>query len=98
MNFRENVAKVAIKFMDRPLSPLDTAIFWIEYVGRNGNILKSPAVHLQWWQLELLDVYGFIFLFMFTLVYIIYILFRKLFEYLSNILKNKEILMYKKKK
>lgn len=45
------------KFRDRPLSPLDTAIYWIEYVIRNGpNSLKSPAVDIPWWKLNLIDV------------------------------------------
>ncbi|XP_033210444.1 2-hydroxyacylsphingosine 1-beta-galactosyltransferase-like isoform X2 [Belonocnema kinseyi] len=44
-------------FRDRPMSPLKTAIFWIEYVIRNGpDSLKSPALNLFWWQQELLDV------------------------------------------
>lgn len=46
-------------FQDRPMKPLDNAIYWIEYVIRNGpNILKSPALELAWWELLLLDVFG----------------------------------------
>ena len=37
---------------------MDTATFWTEYVIRNGNVLRSPAADLSWWQLELLDVYA----------------------------------------
>ncbi|KAJ8676542.1 hypothetical protein QAD02_012329 [Eretmocerus hayati] len=42
-----------------PLSPMQSAIFWIEYVIRNGgDVLRSPALALSWWQLALLDIYG----------------------------------------
>lgn len=43
--------------MDRPLSPMDTAIYWIEYVGRHGSVnLKPPTVDLPLYQYLLLDV------------------------------------------
>lgn len=70
--------KLSKLYMDRPLSPLETAIFWIEYIGRNGNILQSPAIKLKWWQVELLDVYGFLLLAIFLIFYIIYFIALKL--------------------
>jgi len=49
------------KFNDRPMSALDTACYWIEYIMRNGgDILRSPAVDLYWWEVALIDVYGLI--------------------------------------
>lgn len=42
---------------------MDTAVYWVEYVVRNGpDILRTPALKLTWWQLALLDVYGVIIL------------------------------------
>ena len=76
-------------YLDRPSSPINTAIFWIEYVARNGNILKSPAVDLGWWQLELLDIYGFILLVLILSIFIICIILRSLFKFMSNILLSK---------
>ncbi|XP_031781625.1 UDP-glucuronosyltransferase 2B2-like [Nasonia vitripennis] len=50
-------------FRDRPMSAMDTAIFWIEYVIRDGpDALKSPALNVSWWQLALVDLNAFIFL------------------------------------
>ena len=50
-------------FRDRPMAVMDTVNFWVEYVIRNGkNALRSPAINLYWWQVELLDVYGFLLL------------------------------------
>lgn len=48
-------------FRDEPMKPMDRAIFWIEYVIRNGgDVLKSPALQLSFVQLALLDVYLFL--------------------------------------
>ncbi|OXU19079.1 hypothetical protein TSAR_002795 [Trichomalopsis sarcophagae] len=51
------------QYRDKPMSAMDTAIFWIEYVIRNGpDALKSPALNVSWWQLSLVDLNAFIFL------------------------------------
>ncbi|CAD6220313.1 GSCOCG00004998001-RA-CDS, partial [Cotesia congregata] len=43
------------------MSPLDTAVYWIEYVIRHGKTaLRSPAVNMYWWQVALVDVYVFL--------------------------------------
>ncbi|NP_001243970.1 UDP-glycosyltransferase UGT43B1 precursor [Bombyx mori] len=45
---------------DRPVSPLNLAIFWIEYVIRHkGNVeLRPPTVDLGFYELLMLDVCG----------------------------------------
>lgn len=48
------------------------AIYWIEYVIRNGpDPIRSPALQFSWWQLALLDVYGFILLFTIVILAVI---------------------------
>ncbi|XP_065353632.1 UDP-glycosyltransferase UGT5-like [Cloeon dipterum] len=49
-------------FLDQPESPLERAVFWTEYVIRHEGAahLRSAALDLSWYQLELLDVYGFL--------------------------------------
>ncbi|XP_046427732.1 UDP-glucosyltransferase 2-like [Neodiprion fabricii] len=55
--YQSNIARVSRLFKDRPLSPLKKAIFWIEYVIRNGGeTLKSSGRHLYWFQYYLIDV------------------------------------------
>ncbi|XP_037294317.1 UDP-glycosyltransferase UGT5 isoform X2 [Manduca sexta] len=51
--------EVSKRFKDRPLSAMDTAIFWIEYVIRNkgANFMKNPARDLSWMAYSMLDVY-----------------------------------------
>lgn len=49
-------------YWDRPQSPQEAVNYWTEYVIRHGkNVLRSPAVDLEWWQFDLLDVYCFLF-------------------------------------
>ncbi|XP_033229036.1 UDP-glucuronosyltransferase 1-5-like [Belonocnema kinseyi] len=63
IKLREAVEHESKLFRDRPMSPMDTANFWVQYIMRNGeDSLKSPAVNLYWWEVALLDVYGFILL------------------------------------
>ena len=56
--YRENAVRISRAFNDRPLSPLDTAIFWTEYVIRHAGAphLRTAAVELAWYQYLLLDV------------------------------------------
>ncbi|EFN87669.1 UDP-glucuronosyltransferase 2B13 [Harpegnathos saltator] len=58
--YRENTQKLSRLFLDRPMSALDTAIYWVEYAAKYGNFLQSPAVRFSWWQRRLLDVYAFL--------------------------------------
>ncbi|OXU22681.1 hypothetical protein TSAR_000187 [Trichomalopsis sarcophagae] len=60
--YKESVRKFSRVYRDRPLSPKETLLYWTEYVIRHGkNILKSPAVNLEWYQSDLLDVHAFLF-------------------------------------
>ncbi|XP_012282472.1 UDP-glucuronosyltransferase-like [Orussus abietinus] len=59
--YREAAKFESARFRDRPMTATNTAIFWIEYVVRNGaNSLRSLSLDLHWWQIALLDVYGFL--------------------------------------
>ncbi|XP_063220611.1 UDP-glycosyltransferase UGT5-like [Bacillus rossius redtenbacheri] len=57
-SYAESARRVAQLFRDRPMSPLDTAVYWTEYVIRHEGArhLRSAAADLQWYQLWLLDV------------------------------------------
>ncbi|XP_033219244.1 UDP-glucuronosyltransferase 2B31-like [Belonocnema kinseyi] len=59
--YRNNIERVSKLYYDRLMNPKDTAVFWTEYVIRHGNVLRSPAIDLKWYQVHLLDVYGFLF-------------------------------------
>ncbi|XP_048509530.1 UDP-glucosyltransferase 2-like [Athalia rosae] len=83
--YKENMMKLSSEFLDRPTDPLNTAIFWIEYViEHGGDSLRSPAVKMTWWQLELLDIYASIIVglivFSYLLKFFLSILIRRIFR------------------
>ncbi|KRT85102.1 Glycosyltransferase [Oryctes borbonicus] len=56
--FKTNTERVSRLFKDRPMSALDTAVYWVEYVIRHNGAphLRSIAADLPWYQYYLLDV------------------------------------------
>lgn len=69
---RKNSEKLSKQFTDRPVKPLDEAIYWVEYIARHGKgALRSPLVDMPWWQTTLLDVYGFIILVLLVVYYVL---------------------------
>ena len=67
-------------FRDRPLAPLETAIYWIQYVIRHNGArhLRSAAVDLEWYQYTLLDVISVIFLSFAVVIAAFYLIIKKL--------------------
>ena len=60
--YRNKVKTEADLYLDRPMSALDTAVYWVEYVIRHNGAkhMQSQAIHLNWFQYYGLDVYAFI--------------------------------------
>ncbi|XP_065205535.1 UDP-glycosyltransferase UGT5-like [Planococcus citri] len=60
--YKTNAGLLSDVFRDRPMSPLDTAIYWTEYVIRHNGAhhLRTAAVDLSWCQFLLLDVIVFL--------------------------------------
>ncbi|KAJ8980273.1 hypothetical protein NQ317_005131, partial [Molorchus minor] len=60
--YRDNVKKRSKIFHDRPLKPMENAVYWVEYVIRNGGAphLKVAGVDLPWYKYHLLDVIAFL--------------------------------------
>ena len=70
--FRNSMRKISYQFKDRSISQLDKAVYWIEFTAQWGkDALRAPVLSLSWWQANLLDVYGFIILLIFTGILII---------------------------
>ncbi|XP_046616572.1 UDP-glucosyltransferase 2-like [Neodiprion virginianus] len=75
--------KMSAEFRDRPMSPLDTGIFWVEYVARHGgSIIRSPAMDLSRFQIALIDVFGALILGLAVAAYLIKLILKKLFALL----------------
>ncbi|XP_017464666.1 PREDICTED: UDP-glucuronosyltransferase 2C1-like isoform X1 [Rhagoletis zephyria] len=49
-------------YRDRPMTPRQTVVYWVEYVLRHHGAkhMQSPAVYLNRWQLMSLDVIAFL--------------------------------------
>ncbi|XP_025411431.1 UDP-glucuronosyltransferase 2B1-like isoform X2 [Sipha flava] len=49
-NFSENAKRVSTLFKDRPMSPSDSAVYWIEYLIRHGSEanVTPPSADASW--------------------------------------------------
>ncbi|KAI8436739.1 hypothetical protein MSG28_010214, partial [Choristoneura fumiferana] len=58
--YMETAKKIAARFKDRPMNPLDTAVWWTEYVIRHkgADFMKPPKISYIAYQM--LDVYLFL--------------------------------------
>ncbi|XP_006893519.1 PREDICTED: UDP-glucuronosyltransferase 1-3-like isoform X2 [Elephantulus edwardii] len=61
-SYKENIMRLSSLHKDRPMEPLDLAVFWVEFVMRHkGAPHLRPAAHdLTWYQYHSLDVIGFL--------------------------------------
>ncbi|XP_036420199.1 LOW QUALITY PROTEIN: UDP-glucuronosyltransferase 1-6-like [Colossoma macropomum] len=60
--YKEKMTKLSAVHKDRPIEPLDLAVYWTEFVMRHkGAEHLRPAAHdLNWFQYHSLDVIGFL--------------------------------------
>lgn len=75
--YRKKAKEFSNLFRDRPQKPMETAIFWTEYVLRHHGAkhMQANSVHLNFWQLNSYDVVGFLMAIVIVIIYInIYIL------------------------
>ncbi|KAM6307415.1 UDP-glucuronosyltransferase 1A9-like [Aegotheles albertisi] len=60
--YKENIKRMSDLHLDRPIHPLDLAVYWVEFVMRHkGAPHLRPAAHdLNWVQYHSLDVIAFL--------------------------------------
>ncbi|XP_069869013.1 UDP-glucuronosyltransferase 1A7-like isoform X5 [Dipodomys merriami] len=73
-SYKENIMRLSSLHKDRPIEPLDLAVFWVEYVMRHkGAPHLRPAAHdLTWYQYHSLDVIGFLLAIVLTVAFLIF--------------------------
>ncbi|GLV38202.1 UDP-glycosyltransferase family 49 member B1 [Carabus blaptoides fortunei] len=78
--YRLQVRQRSRLIRDQPQRPMDTAMFWIEYVLRNKDTshLKTPAIQLEWYQINMLDIYATLAGGVILVAAVFYLLMRKL--------------------
>ncbi|XP_018325091.1 UDP-glucuronosyltransferase 1-1 isoform X4 [Agrilus planipennis] len=61
-SFQQKAKQLSARFKDRPLPPLETAIYWVEYVARHGGAhhMRTAAVGMPLYKYLLLDVIAFL--------------------------------------
>ncbi|CAH0545939.1 unnamed protein product [Brassicogethes aeneus] len=93
-DFEKNVKSRQAILLDQPLTPMDTAIYWIEHViiYKGAEHLKSPALRLMWYEREMLDVYFYILLFFVGLCLVV----KKCFRYLCSCKSKNNVVKVKK--
>ncbi|KAK9891161.1 hypothetical protein WA026_013478 [Henosepilachna vigintioctopunctata] len=57
--FEEKIVKLSHLLRDQPVSPMDTAVFWVEHVIRHkgGCHLKNHGTYIPWYHYYMLDVF-----------------------------------------
>nr|XP_055048398.1 UDP-glucuronosyltransferase 2B31-like [Misgurnus anguillicaudatus] len=76
-SYRENMQRLSRLHRDQPMKPLDRAVFWIEFVMRNGGAahLRTQSFRMSWIAYHSIDVIltliVAVFTFVFLTVYII---------------------------
>ncbi|XP_028130310.1 UDP-glycosyltransferase UGT5-like isoform X4 [Diabrotica virgifera virgifera] len=72
IKMKDQAIALSERFKDRPLPPLDTAVYWTEYVVKHKGapFMKTAAADMPFYQYYLLDVLGFIFVILGLIIYL----------------------------
>jgi glucuronosyltransferase len=78
--YRENAQRLSRIYRDQPLTPLEQAVFWTEYVIRHKGAphMRSAALDLTWYQYFLLDVIAVLALAVGSIVLIVFLMLKAL--------------------
>jgi glucuronosyltransferase len=88
--YRENAQRISRIYRDQPLTPLEQAVFWTEYVIRHNGAphLRSAVLDLAWYQYFLLDVISVLALTVGSVVLIVYMILRLVSRRVWGLKKN----------
>lgn len=80
--YTEKIKFLSELYKDRPQHPMDTAIYWVEYIIRHNGAkhIQSPAVHLSFIQYHSLDVISLLVIIVYLTYKIIFYLSKKLWK------------------
>lgn len=91
--YKNKMMELSAIFRDRPMSQLDTAIYWAEYVIRHkgAHHVRSKAADMPLYQLLLLDILAFLLIACVLCSFLVYVICRKiisLFKIVPSKIKN----------
>lgn len=83
-------------FRDRPMSPLQTAVYWIEYVIRHDGAkhMQSAAVNLNFFQQNSLDILLVVFLGLYIFYKVTVAILRVVLKYRPLLIVSLSIIAY----
>jgi glucuronosyltransferase len=86
-SYRENIQRLSRIYRDQPLTPLEQAVFWTEYVIRHKGAphMRSAVLDLTWYQYFLLDVIAVLALSAVCVLSVVYLILRALIRRMSYI-------------
>lgn len=89
--YKQNMMKLSQLHHDRPMKPIDSAVFWIEYVMRHCGAahLRSKSYKLPWYAYYCLDVMAFCFAIALFIISLIWVSCRSCFVRLKRHRKSK---------
>ena len=79
--YSKNAKEISKRYRDQPKLPLETAIYWVEYVARHKGAahLHSAGQDLNFLQYHNLDVFAVIVLFDLVIIYLFIHFCKKIF-------------------
>lgn len=85
-SFNKQAKELSARFRDRPLPPLETAIYWVEYVARHKGapFMRTAAVGMPLYKYLLLDVIAFLLAIFAAFNYLVYLLVKALVRSISR--------------
>ena len=94
-SYKKNVKELAEIIQDEPMTGLEKAIWWTEYVIRHKGAkhLRSPIIDIPFYQYHLLDVIAFLVVLAVTVIYIIYKLVKFLLKLISKLFLQRKVKM-----
>ncbi|XP_024870091.1 UDP-glucuronosyltransferase 2B2-like isoform X2 [Temnothorax curvispinosus] len=84
-SYTRNMKRLSSEFRDRPIPPLDLAVWSIEYTVRHPNGTLVTSLRSQsWMEQNLIDVYAFLFLNFFIILLSIFFVIKLLINFYYN--------------
>uniref|UniRef100_A0A1Y1LQ31 Glucuronosyltransferase n=2 Tax=Photinus pyralis TaxID=7054 RepID=A0A1Y1LQ31_PHOPY len=89
--YKSTLKYLAELAQDQPMTGLEKAVWWSEYVIRHKGAkhLRSPLLDIPWYQYLLLDVIGIIVVTVAVALYLIYFLLKSLVRLVKYIFRSK---------
>lgn len=82
--YKENVMEIANRLKDQPQTPMEKAVFWVEYVARHkgAEFMKTSAQYLNSIEYNNFDVYTFFAVIAFLIISVPIYIFKKIVKFI----------------